>query len=347
MSNDVPLNCSPLHGERDLEKIKSALKAGVNPNNSCLSGMTPLHWSRNGDITETLLKSGGKATAWDINLTTPLHLAPDAKSVYLLVQYGADPNAVDLKGNTPLHTAKNKEIVQALLKSGAKINAVNKKKQTPLDIYKEKLSYMPSHKEMIEALQDANTFSYETSHAQTNFLDIKTPLHNLLLDFYGALFLLACGAAISCFFSSSFLYIMGKKYTKHRVISILATPFLLFNPALIVSYYLLDFSRFLYIFQWMPKSLIYYPYIWVGGIFFLYHLLCFRYFARKYHEGFLMYCLKQLPYILIVPYWMLVVLVETETPGEAFGDYLAFFGFPYLILASLIGFWISKKIIKR
>ena len=94
----------------DVDKVKSSLDKGVNPNASDEFGIIPLHYA---------VASG------------------NTKSIQLLLDKGADINARDKHGQTVLHLAlrgDKPEVVKFLLDRGANVNAQNKYGETPLHI---------------------------------------------------------------------------------------------------------------------------------------------------------------------------------------------------------------------
>ncbi len=347
MNDYVPSECSPLHGEKDLSRIQAALDAGVNPNNTCLSGMTPLHWSRNSQTTQALLKAGANPNSWDINHRTPLHFAPDAQSVSLLLHHGANPNARDFKGRTPLHTAKNSEIAKTLIAHGAKVNLVDSYNQTPLDLQLKRSTSPSFDHGIITVLQNASSVSHTVTSSSMDFLPSKQTVHSLLVDLLSPMFLVCLGLSIFLFFVQKGIYRFGKKYNGKTALVLLSAPLVLLNPfALACAFAVSSAAPFLYFFQWTPKELLSCPNLQIVFVLCVWHLGEFLYFSKKYHEGFLLYALKQLPYLMTLPFWVLMGIAATENPGEATGNLVTFFGFPYFIATSLLGFYLSRKILR-
>nr|XP_022310050.1 BRCA1-associated RING domain protein 1-like isoform X4 [Crassostrea virginica] len=105
----------------DLEKVKTLICSGANPNTQDNAGWTPLHEACHYGhlaISEQLLQSGSLVDVPGTDNETPLHDAVRhlrIQCVKLLVQYGASINARNIKGLTSMDLAgDNVELISAL-----------------------------------------------------------------------------------------------------------------------------------------------------------------------------------------------------------------------------------------
>lgn len=128
--------------ERNIEKVKDAIKNGANPNEKGDLTYHPLIWATmNGDteIVKFLIESGA-----DINIKTEktnftlLHIAGiyGRKDIcIILIKKGLDVNAKDFKGMTPLIAASyfgHYEVAKLLIKNGADIGIKDSNGETAL-----------------------------------------------------------------------------------------------------------------------------------------------------------------------------------------------------------------------
>ncbi|KAG6618821.1 TKL protein kinase [Phytophthora cinnamomi] len=158
------LHDAALRGQKEVAKLLSDLKAGVNIANGI--GWTPLIIaSQRGhvDITTLLLEKGV-----DVNMTTSggrtaLALAADEghlEVVRLLLSHGADVNASDAENQTALMKAANRgngEIVRLLLDNGAAIDVTDSSGRTAAEIARLNCPY-----DIRRILQD-----YQADHSTT------------------------------------------------------------------------------------------------------------------------------------------------------------------------------------
>ncbi|WP_341812443.1 ankyrin repeat domain-containing protein [Wolbachia endosymbiont (group A) of Conops quadrifasciatus] len=139
----TPLDYAVYHGDREIEMVKSLLRAGAtNVQSKC--GFTPLHYvAQRGyvQIIETLLKEGhADVNVQDKNGKTTLHYATDREGEHIqvtkvLLQKEAKVDVQDKDGKTPLHYAAENEytqIAEALSKGGAGVDVQDKDGRTPL-----------------------------------------------------------------------------------------------------------------------------------------------------------------------------------------------------------------------
>ncbi|XP_021477117.2 ankyrin repeat domain-containing protein 39 isoform X2 [Oncorhynchus mykiss] len=95
----------------DLERVKSLLKKGTDPNLRDSANYTALHYaSRSGhkSVCKFLLESGACANPQTPGGATPLHRSAycgQLDVVQLLLHHGADPQLCDGDGSSPLHKA--------------------------------------------------------------------------------------------------------------------------------------------------------------------------------------------------------------------------------------------------
>ncbi|XP_023834648.1 ankyrin repeat domain-containing protein 39 isoform X2 [Salvelinus sp. IW2-2015] len=93
----------------DLERVKSLLKKGTDPNLRDSANYTALHYaSRSGhkSVCKFLLESGACANPQTPGGATPLHRSAycgQLDVVQLLLHHGADPQLCDGDGSSPLH----------------------------------------------------------------------------------------------------------------------------------------------------------------------------------------------------------------------------------------------------
>ncbi len=308
---------SPVFGEHDPIKIKQHLNNGINPNSTCLSGLTPLHWSRNAETTRVLIEAGAKINARDSNLDTPLHLVPDAQSVKLLIAHGASLNARNYTGDTPLHTAKNAEIAQALLDAGADINAYNRLRQTPLHVHHDRVN---TTSEELKSKRTEIVDLLVRSGSNTNLTDrignkpLTQTSKNFDVNLYSSDTIRYVISGI--LFSIGIVFLFASRIFNNRTrqifgwISLLSNPFLLFFS--LTSY--IPMTSVLY---WLPGSVAFITLLHCFASFIFYHR--FMLFISK--STFDTYLSKSLSYCLcLIPYSILLIT----------------FGGPELILGAII-----------
>ncbi len=119
----------------DVDAIRLALEAGVDPNITDADNRTPLMlaaFNAHIEIAERLLEAGARVDMRDSTNRTALMFActgPDVRLVSLLLRRGADINGIDSHESwTPLMFAAaegHREVVQLLLDSGADPNAAD------------------------------------------------------------------------------------------------------------------------------------------------------------------------------------------------------------------------------
>ncbi|XP_051510231.1 ankyrin repeat domain-containing protein 39-like isoform X1 [Myxocyprinus asiaticus] len=132
----------------DLERVKSFLKKGIDPNMRDQANYTALHYAgRAGHLSvcELLLDYGACANVQTRGGATPLHRAAYCghhSVVKLLLHYSADPCLTDDYGATPLHKAADQghlEMCELLVNHCPALRAVkDKRSQIPLDLCPEK-----------------------------------------------------------------------------------------------------------------------------------------------------------------------------------------------------------------
>ncbi|NP_001290577.1 ankyrin repeat domain-containing protein 39 [Esox lucius] len=99
----------------DLERVKSLLKKGVDPNIRASANYTALHYaSRSGheSVCRLLLQSGACANLQTLGGATALHRSAycgHLDVVQLLLHHGADPQICDDDGSSPLHKAAEQD----------------------------------------------------------------------------------------------------------------------------------------------------------------------------------------------------------------------------------------------
>ena len=117
---------------RNVERVRSLVKEGVDVNARQADGATALHWAAHLDdpgLVSALIAAGAKADAADDTGVTPLYLACLNRQVAIvdtLLAAGANANAALITGETVLMTcARTGEprAVRALLSHGANVNA--------------------------------------------------------------------------------------------------------------------------------------------------------------------------------------------------------------------------------
>ncbi|XP_065103725.1 ankyrin repeat domain-containing protein 39 [Paramisgurnus dabryanus] len=128
----------------DLERVKSFLKKGIDPNIRDQANYTALHYAgRAGHLSvcELLLDHGACFNVQTRGGATPLHRSAycgHLKVVKLLLDRGADPHLTDDDGATPLHKAaeqKHLEVCQLLVKLFPTLQGVkDKRSQLPYDL---------------------------------------------------------------------------------------------------------------------------------------------------------------------------------------------------------------------
>ncbi|HDP74329.1 MAG TPA: ankyrin repeat domain-containing protein [Bacteroidales bacterium] len=95
----------------NIEKVKTLLYLGADPNTCDENGVTPLMFavqSGNAELVELLIDAGANVNAYPANGNTALHAAVIAANdtiTELLIKKGANVNAKNVKGLTPLHYA--------------------------------------------------------------------------------------------------------------------------------------------------------------------------------------------------------------------------------------------------
>ncbi len=128
---------------RDIESVRTLVRAGGDVNGAQGDGMTALHWAAtygDVDLADVLLYAGANVKATSrLGRFTPLHVASQGgfgAVVKALLERGADPNALTTTDATALMLAAqsgNVAAVTALLDAAADVNATEKANgQTPL-----------------------------------------------------------------------------------------------------------------------------------------------------------------------------------------------------------------------
>ncbi|XP_026178035.1 ankyrin repeat domain-containing protein 39 [Mastacembelus armatus] len=128
----------------DLQRVKSLVQKGTDPNLRDSSGYTALHYaSRSGQLTvcRFLLDNGACASAQTPGGATPLHRSAycgHLDVVRLFLHHRADPMLCDDDGASPLHKAAemgHKEVCQLLVElCPALCSQVNKRLQLPYQL---------------------------------------------------------------------------------------------------------------------------------------------------------------------------------------------------------------------
>nr|XP_055023533.1 ankyrin repeat domain-containing protein 39 isoform X1 [Misgurnus anguillicaudatus] len=128
----------------DLERVKSFLKKGIDPNIRDQANYTALHYAgRAGHLSvcELLLDYGACFNIQTRGGATPLHRSAycgHLKVVNLLLDRGADPHLTDDDGATPLHKAaeqKHLEVCELLVKLFPTLRGVkDKRSRLPFDL---------------------------------------------------------------------------------------------------------------------------------------------------------------------------------------------------------------------
>ncbi len=125
----------------NIEKVKTLLYLGADPNTSDENGVTPLMFavqSGNLDLVELLIDNGANVNAYPTNGNTALHAAVIAANdsvAELLIKKGADVNVKNVKGLTPLHFAVwygLPYLTDILIYYGSDLNAIDYQGNTPL-----------------------------------------------------------------------------------------------------------------------------------------------------------------------------------------------------------------------
>ncbi|XP_004072588.1 ankyrin repeat domain-containing protein 39 [Oryzias latipes] len=130
----------------DLDRVKSFIDKGTDPNLRDSSGYTALHYSsRNGHLAvcKILLENGACASPQTRGGATPLHRAAycgHLDVVRLILHHGADPGLCDNDGASALHKAAeqgHKEVCQLLVEHcPALCSRANKRLQLPYQLAK-------------------------------------------------------------------------------------------------------------------------------------------------------------------------------------------------------------------
>lgn len=211
-SKDPGVQCLRAAQEGDLEKVKTLLESGVDPNiaqpngtllhfavlkshaemvkmllaaganvNAALipRGWTPLHYVRNAEVAQILLAADADKYAIADDGRTPLHWAVlfDVETVKVLLTAGADINAVDQNGNTPLFDAMRPNgagMVKMLLAAGANVDTTDCIGYTPLHH-----AVIHGYIEIIEALLEAGANAKATSKSGHTPRDLNRPPYHL------------------------------------------------------------------------------------------------------------------------------------------------------------------------
>jgi ankyrin repeat protein len=117
---------------KDIEKVKQLLAAGVDPNIRDKDGYALLHRCSNPTIVTLLIKAGANVNIQNNERFTPLHCCDDPEIMAILLQAGAIPNIQTIYGSTPLILCANSTIATLLLKAGADPKLPDKAGITPL-----------------------------------------------------------------------------------------------------------------------------------------------------------------------------------------------------------------------
>ena len=126
--------------EGNVEKVKSMLTKGANPNCE-RNGLNPLvcgAFIGHTGVVKLLLDHGVDPNTVNVNGSTPLQMSASkghTDVMKLLIKAGALPDLGDQRGNTPLHfsaLSSHKSVVKILLDSGAHPMRANKRGVTPL-----------------------------------------------------------------------------------------------------------------------------------------------------------------------------------------------------------------------
>ena len=302
------LRCSKIHGLYDCEALKKQLAVGADPNSVCLQGITPLHWSRNACTTEALVHAGAKVNAWDSQRNTPLHLAPDAKSVAILIRHGAFVNAKNAHNKTPLDMAKNDQVRFALERFGAKSSQSEVVVASPMKAVHDVVTDL-SHGSVIWVFLLAFIFLARVKRR--------------ILVASGKLFLLALGF-------------------------IVLNPFSLFF-AIMLKLLLQEFG---YLCQWLP-AIVTHGYVLPLIVFFGYHYFWLTQSAYGCHsheascDAVIRYGVKQTGYLLTLPGYVFYFWLRSMPAHHGSGDFFVFFGIPYLLLTSVLGYFIGRIIVRK
>jgi len=125
----------------NIEKVKTLLYLGANPNTCDENGVTPLMFavqSGNAELVELLIDNGANVNAFPANGNTALHAAVKAANdsiAELLIKKGANINAKNAKGLTPLHYAVwygLPYLTDILIYYGSNLNEKDYQGNTPL-----------------------------------------------------------------------------------------------------------------------------------------------------------------------------------------------------------------------
>lgn len=167
---------------KDIEQIRSLLKAGADVGVHDLAGNTPLHCAiiaESIEIVLLILRFRPDVDAKNHQGRAPLHLAISQPAVInALVDNGADVSVQDEKGDTPLHLALSTDspdyaAVDILLKSDADSNKENKAEVTPFL----KLLDRPCSQEVLSTIC---SFLEAGGSIQQTLPDGRTPLQIFL-----------------------------------------------------------------------------------------------------------------------------------------------------------------------
>lgn len=131
----------------DLERVKSLIQKGTNPNMKDVAGYTSLHYaSRSGHLAvcKFLLENGACSSPQTPGGATPLHRAAycgHMDVVRLLLQHKANPQLCDDDGASALHKAAEKghaEVCQLLLQECPSLcSQRNNREQLPYQLAKQ------------------------------------------------------------------------------------------------------------------------------------------------------------------------------------------------------------------
>ena len=162
--------------DRDMERLKKMLRAGIYLGTKNKEGRTPLHLAvllKNLEAVEILIRSGAHINAQDNKGNTALHFAikhSQEAIISTLLEWRASSNFGDYQGNTALHWAIKLEDIDTakqLLNHGADPNIPNKWGDSPLHF-----AILESQPEFVELF-----LQYDIT--KINFKDSNgnTPLH--------------------------------------------------------------------------------------------------------------------------------------------------------------------------